>query len=562
VFSRISRHYKIRCSSIWELQVRKNENQTHFDLSIFARLLMGYSAIALISGILGMVGFGGMSSPLKMLFAITLGALCTLALSLLTARSIREPIVTLTRAAEKFASGDFEVAIAARGNDEIGLLAQATQRAMNNIKRYAADVEKLASGDITAEITISSEHDKMGKALHLLAETLRSIICEIGTLTMAAMEGNLSTRGNSDQFQGGFREIVEGFNIILNAVIEPINEAADALQNVAAKDLTARMLAEHNGDFARIKDSVNSAVVTLDKALSLASTAAERVSTAAEQISAGNVSLSQGVSEQATSLEQVTSSLHEVALMARQTAANAKEARGLSEASLQAVRSGVDAMKYLSDAIIKMKNSSDATAKIVKTIDEIAFQTNLLALNAAVEAARAGDAGKGFAVVAEEVRNLAMRSAEAAKNTASMIEESMKNAEDEVSFDTEAMKCLENINSQVNRVSTVMMEIAAAAEQQSVDVEKLNATVTQMNQVTQQSASNAEESATAAEELKGQALNVKNMVGSFRLSYETEVEPEARREESSHPGNWKSRGLAPNIPGKLSGAETLDLHGF
>jgi methyl-accepting chemotaxis protein len=533
-----------------------------YDVSISIRLLISFVAIALISWILGSVGNAGSFSSLKTLFAIGLMALCAIALSLLTARGICKPIAKLTQAAEKIALGDLHIKIDVNGNDEIGRLAKAMRRALDTVRHYAADIEKLASGDITAEISTSSEKDQMGHNLHLLAETLRNIICEIGTLTMAAMEGNLRTRGNSDQFQGGFREIVEGFNIILNAVIEPINEAADALQRVSAKDLTARMQGDHNGDFARIKDSLNNAVTTLDEALALASTAAERVSTAAEQISAGNVSLSQGVSQEASSIEEVTSSLHEVALMARQTAANAKEARSLSEASLQAVRSGVDAMKFLSDAIIKMKNSSDATAKIVKTIDEIAFQTNLLALNAAVEAARAGDAGKGFAVVAEEVRNLAMRSAEAAKNTSSMIEESMKNAEEEVAYDDEAMKSLENINSQVNRVSTVMMEIAAAAEQQCVGVEQLNATVTQMNQVTQQTAANAEESASAAEELKRQALDVKNMVGSFRLSFGLDAEHVMRQTASSDFMHWHAPGADASLLGRPAKAGAPNLQGL
>jgi methyl-accepting chemotaxis protein len=488
------------------------------DFSITTRLFLGFGLIALVSGIVCGIGNSGMSSPFRILSSVALAALCAGILSIAIAHSIRKRMDNLIEATEKIAAGNYEVEIAVKGNNEIGKLAQSMQNAIDTIKRHAVDIEKMASGDITAEIAVSSAQDNMGNNLHVLAEMLRNIVCEIGTLTMAAMEGNLTTRGNSSQFQGGFREIVEGFNLILNAVIEPINEASETLRKVAGQDLTARMGGDHNGDFARIKDSLNTAVESLDQALVQTSTAAEQVSSAAEQISVGNESLSQGVSEQASSIEEVSSSLHEMASMARQTATNAKEARDLSEKSLDAVRSGVESMRLLSDSIIKMKNSADATAKIIKTIDEIAFQTNLLALNAAVEAARAGDAGKGFAVVAEEVRNLAMRSAEAAKNTASMIEDSRKNAEDEVLLDTQAMKCLENIESQVNRVGAVMMEIAAAAEQQSAGVEQLNAAITHMNQVTQQSAANAEESAATAEELKGQAQEMKSLVQSFRLS--------------------------------------------
>jgi methyl-accepting chemotaxis protein len=206
-----------------------------------------------------------------------------------------------------------------------------------------------------------------------------------------------------------------------------------------------------------------------------------------------------------------------MASMTKQNAANAKEARGLSEAARGSSDRGVDSMKRLSQSIDKIKASSDATAKIVKTIDEIAFQTNLLALNAAVEAARAGDAGKGFAVVAEEVRNLAMRSAEAAKNTANLIEESVKNAEGGVVLNAEVLKNLDEINGQIRKVSEVMAEIAAASDQQSQGIEQVNTAVEQMNQVTQQVAANAEESASAAEELSGQANELQSMVSQFQL---------------------------------------------
>jgi methyl-accepting chemotaxis protein len=166
----------------------------------------------------------------------------------------------------------------------------------------------------------------------------------------------------------------------------------------------------------------------------------------------------------------------------------------------------------------KIKASSDETAKIVNTIDEIAFQTNLLALNAAVEAARAGDAGKGFAVVAEEVRNLAMRSADAAKNTSQLIQDSVENAGDGVTMNEEVMEHLEEIQKQVVQVSEVMDEITAGAQQQSQGVEQITTAVEQMNQVTQQTAANAEESSSASEELTGQAEELKQLVATYKIN--------------------------------------------
>jgi methyl-accepting chemotaxis protein len=256
----------------------------------------------------------------------------------------------------------------------------------------------------------------------------------------------------------------------------------------------------------------------LENALNQVALGSEQVSSAASQISSGSQSLSQSAAEQASSIEEISSSLQEMASMTKQNAANAKEARSLSEGARNTANRGMESMKQLSTSINEIKASSDATAKIVKTIDEIAFQTNLLALNAAVEAARAGDAGKGFAVVAEEVRNLAIRSAEAAKNTANLIEASVKNADGGVAINQEVLKNLEEINSQVKKVNEVMSEIAAASDQQSQGIEQVNTAVEQMNQVTQQVAANAEESASASEELSSQAAEMLGMVEAFRLS--------------------------------------------
>ena len=172
-------------------------------------------------------------------------------------------------------------------------------------------------------------------------------------------------------------------------------------------------------------------------------------------------------------------------------------------------------MKRMAVAIDQIKSSSDQTAKILKTIDEIAFQTNLLALNAAVEAARAGDAGKGFAVVAEEVRNLAMRSAEAAKNTATLIEESQKNADNGVTVSAEVAEILSQIVIGSQKVTQLSAEVSAGSNEQAQGIEQVNVAVAQMDKVTQSNAANAEESASASEELSAQARELNDMVNTL-----------------------------------------------
>ncbi len=271
-----------------------------------------------------------------------------------------------------------------------------------------------------------------------------------------------------------------------------------------------------------------------DIALSLRSSS-EQVASAAGQVAQSSQSMAAGASEQASSLEETSASLEQMASMTRQNADNAREASAMSDAACAAATAGqLTTQKMstelaariggMSEAIGKIKTSADQTAKIVKTIDEIAFQTNLLALNAAVEAARAGEAGKGFAVVAEEVRNLAQRSAEAAKNTSALIEESQRNAEQGVkvsadvaeilkrAVEVEIAKSFASTVDASKKVKSLINEVAAATGEQSKGAEQINKAVSEMDKVTQSNAANSEETASASEELSAQSRELLDMV--------------------------------------------------
>jgi methyl-accepting chemotaxis protein len=272
----------------------------------------------------------------------------------------------------------------------------------------------------------------------------------------------------------------------------------------------------------------------------------EQISSASGQVSQSSQSLAEGASEQASSLEETSASLEELSSMTKQNSENARQASAMAEEARGAAENGKGAMERMGLAIGRIKESSDQTAKIIKTIDEIAFQTNLLALNAAVEAARAGDAGKGFAVVAEEVRNLAQRSAEAAKTTNDLIEESQKNAEQGVSVSDEVAGIQERIVDTVRKLAQLIGEVSAASDEQSKGLGQIGTAVQQMDKVTQANAANAEESASASEEMFAQAKELSEMVTALVAVVKGEgAAPERGRSESMGASGPSRRKAAP-----------------
>lgn len=239
---------------------------------------------------------------------------------------------------------------------------------------------------------------------------------------------------------------------------------------------------------------------------------ADQTTSAAGQVSASSQSLAEGASQQAASLEETSSSLEELSSMTKRNAENAQAVNDLARQARLAAEVGVTDMQAMSAAVQAMKTSSDDIAKIIKTIDEIAFQTNLLALNAAVEAARAGEVGMGFAVVADEVRNLAQSCAQAAKEISGKIEGAVAKTCQSVELSTKVAGSLEVIMTKARRVDELAAEVATASREQSQGIEQVNSAVSQMDKVTQSNAANAEESASAAEELNAQAATLREAV--------------------------------------------------
>lgn len=258
-----------------------------------------------------------------------------------------------------------------------------------------------------------------------------------------------------------------------------------------------------------ITRSINSSLGEI--ILSLSSGSAE-VNSASQQLSESSQSLAESASEQAASLQETSSSLEEISAQTKQSAQNAAQAEKKMKNAQPLVDDGVKAMMRMNKTMEDIKEAAMETSKIIKTIDDIAFQTNLLALNAAVEAARAGEAGKGFAVVAEEVRNLAHKSAQAAKNTSELIEKSQERSDRGLTVAQEVSENLEKISKSVNDVSTLVVEISAASGEQASGISQINTAMSEMDKTVQNNASNSEESASAAEELSSQAVELRGMI--------------------------------------------------
>jgi len=297
-----------------------------------------------------------------------------------------------------------------------------------------------------------------------------------------------------------------------------VAEAQQVLSALAEGDLTQHMAGTYQGELEKLKGSINTALANLTRTLTTVRTAAESVSTGAEQITKGNEDLSQRTSEQASSLEETSSAMEEMTSTVKQNADNAKQANQLAIAARDIAEKGGSVTTKAVEAMDEINKSSKKIADIITVIDEIAFQTNLLALNAAVEAARAGEHGRGFAVVAAEVRNLAQRSATAAKEIKGLINESVQRVTDGSELVDQSGKTLAEIVGSVKRVTDIIAEITAASQEQASGIDQVNKAIMQMDETTQQNAALVEEATSASQSMKEQAKELMTQVASFKMN--------------------------------------------
>lgn len=410
------------------------------------------------------------------------------------------------------------------------LVTEAGKREMEKVENLLPEYQTL-----TREIARLGSANQNAEATKILGKA-RDLADQIGkgAEDLARMKETLGKEAyqNSDATYGRSRLVMLcvigvaiglslGMGLLLARLISgPLSRTVTVLEAVAGGDMTQRLDVSTRDEVGQMATALNAAVEGMRSALVEVRSASDNVSGASQQLASGSEELSSGAQEQAASLEETSASLEEITISVRQNADSAKQANQLAAAARDSAERGGQVVSSAVTAMNEINASSKKIADIITAIDEIAFQTNLLALNAAVEAARAGEQGRGFAVVAAEVRNLAQRSASAAKEIKSLISDSVRKVETGSEMVNNSGAVLLEIVSSVKRVTDIVGEIAAASQEQATGVEQVSKAMGQMDQVTQQNASQTEELSATAQSLSSAADQLQSMVARFRLGEE------------------------------------------
>lgn len=382
---------------------------------------------------------------------------------------------------------------------------------------------KLAKGDTSSLEVIRKigrycDADQLTPAAGDALQSVRDLITEASELAEAAQKGDLKHQADETRFAGEFKEIISGMNRMMRAFSEPMQILIMILEQLKEGRLDVHCTIPYKGAYLQMQDALNASISAFNSLLGNVKIAASEVSAGAKQVSGASQTLSQTSAEQASAVEQVTTSITELSAQTRENAAQSAQASHLASETKSHADSGNVSMQEMLEAIDNIGKSAQNISKIIKAIDGIAFQTNILALNAAVEAARAGQYGKGFSVVADEVRNLATKSANAAHETAELIETSVQKVKTGMEIAEQTAEKFAVITANTAQVANFLEIIGDSSNQQASAISQIDQAIQQIANSTQNNSATSEETAASSEELSGQAQTLLNAVNRFRLS--------------------------------------------
>lgn len=382
-------------------------------------------------------------------------------------------------------------------------------------------VSNMAKGDLSTKMQKNYQGSFARLAINVnsMQDQLRDVIeVEVQNIAASAAKGDLTRRIKQEGKQGFYKDLGEAINSLVGQCEAIIGDASNVMSAIASGDLTRKIETRYEGSFQKLKEDINSTVGKLTDIVLDIKSSSGQVRVGAEEITLGNANLSHRTEQQAAALEETSSTMNEINSTTEQTSHNAREADQLAKG---AAGTAVRGKKVVTEAVAAVKaieDSSKQMANIISVIDEIAFQTNLLALNASVEAARAGEQGRGFAVVADEVRTLASRSAKAASEIKSLIEDSMVKVDQGTKSVHNSGEVLEEIVESINKVAIIVGEISNASQEQAMGISEVSKTIINMDDITQQNSALVEESAAASESLSEQARMLDSLINYFRLA--------------------------------------------
>ena len=448
-------------------------------------------------------------------------------------------------------------------NDATNSINIAINNLVNDSLYVAENIKEIEKGNFEREIIkLKGDKDVSTQALRNIQETLKIVSFEINALINSAIDGKLDYKIDTSKYSGTWKESVEGLNLFTQTIFEPIKDTQNALNEFSKGNFSHRITNEYKGEFNNIKQNVNYTAETIGSYISEISkilnemahkdftgsidkeyvgdfkaiqksvtlilknlndltkgiiTSAEKVSSGARQISESSISLAEGATEQAEAVEKLNYVIRDISEQTMENARSSKDANNLAIETRENATKGSHQMNNMLKAMEEINIASNSISNIIKVIEDIAFQTNILALNAAVEAARAGEHGKGFAVVAEEVRNLAARSQQAAKETTELIESSVEKVEEGSKIANQTANALLQIVDQIQSISTLVETCAKSSTEQEMSISEVLNAISKISTVTQNNTATSEESAAASEQLANQAEIFHASVADFKL---------------------------------------------